>query len=152
MTLSIKNLLKDKSWGILTWICEFRPGNKTVYVVFDEESDFRSQDVIFGSRPSFLEKTYPIKICFQLFYVFVVFPWFCYLTGEFPISPFWGHPGCEVPQVWKLREMCRKTTAAILRQSDFVVPCQDEETKKLLTASSAFFFCVFAGLSDITVK
>ena len=24
---------------ILTWIGEFRPGNKTVWVVFDEESD-----------------------------------------------------------------------------------------------------------------
>ena len=25
---------------ILPWIGEFRPGNKTVWVVFDEESDF----------------------------------------------------------------------------------------------------------------
>jgi len=25
--------------GILTWIGEFRPGNKTIHVVFDEESD-----------------------------------------------------------------------------------------------------------------
>jgi len=24
----------------LTWIGEFRPGNKAIYVVFDEESDF----------------------------------------------------------------------------------------------------------------
>ena len=39
---------------ILTWIGEFRPGNKTIWVVFDEESDFfRSQDVIFESKPSF---------------------------------------------------------------------------------------------------
>ena len=25
---------------MLTWIVEFRPGNKTIYVVFDEESKF----------------------------------------------------------------------------------------------------------------
>ena len=25
---------------MLTWIYEFRPGNKTIYVVFDEESEF----------------------------------------------------------------------------------------------------------------
>ena len=25
---------------MLTRICEFRPGNKTIWVVFDEESDF----------------------------------------------------------------------------------------------------------------
>ena len=35
-----KDLLQDKCGGILTWIREFRPGNKTIYVVFDEESDF----------------------------------------------------------------------------------------------------------------
>ena len=41
--------------GILTWIGEFRPGNKTIYVVFDPECDFfRSQDLIVESRPSFL--------------------------------------------------------------------------------------------------
>ena len=32
----------------MTWICEFRPGNKTIYVVFDEESDFS------GPRSQFL--------------------------------------------------------------------------------------------------
>ena len=25
---------------MLTWICEFRRGNKTIYVVFDKESEF----------------------------------------------------------------------------------------------------------------
>ena len=29
-----------KVCGILTWIGEFIPGNKTIYVEFDEESDF----------------------------------------------------------------------------------------------------------------
>ena len=29
-----------KHRGILTCIGEFRPGNKTIYVVFDEESEF----------------------------------------------------------------------------------------------------------------
>ena len=31
MNLSIKTLLKHICWGILTWICEFRPGNKTIW-------------------------------------------------------------------------------------------------------------------------
>ena len=25
----------------MTWVGEFRPGNKTIYTVFDEESDFQ---------------------------------------------------------------------------------------------------------------
>ena len=33
------NTLKNKNHDILTWIGEFRPGNKTIWVVFDEESD-----------------------------------------------------------------------------------------------------------------
>ena len=35
-----KNKLKDTCWGISPWLYEFRPGNKTIYVVFDEESEF----------------------------------------------------------------------------------------------------------------
>ena len=35
-----KNQLKNNFWGILTCIGEFQPGNKTIYVVFDEESEF----------------------------------------------------------------------------------------------------------------
>ena len=43
---------------------EFRPGNKTIWVVFDEESDFfGSQEVIFESRPSFFRKNV-IKIIY----------------------------------------------------------------------------------------
>ena len=34
-----KKTLKHKCHAILTWIGEFRPGNKTIWVVFDEESD-----------------------------------------------------------------------------------------------------------------
>ena len=35
-----KNQLNNNFWGILTCIGEFQPGNKTIYVVFDEESEF----------------------------------------------------------------------------------------------------------------
>ena len=35
-----KNTPKNKLHDILTWIGEFTPGNKTIWVVFDEESDF----------------------------------------------------------------------------------------------------------------
>ena len=35
-----KKQLKHKFSGILTCIGEFQPGNKTIYVVFDEESEF----------------------------------------------------------------------------------------------------------------
>ena len=47
---------------MLTWTDEFRPVNKTIYVVFDEESDmFRSRDVKIKSRPIWLGKMYPIR-------------------------------------------------------------------------------------------
>ena len=36
----IKNRLTNYFHDILTWICEFTPWNKTIYVVFDEESEF----------------------------------------------------------------------------------------------------------------
>ena len=35
-----KNTLKKSFPHILTWNCEFRLGNKTVYVKFYEESEF----------------------------------------------------------------------------------------------------------------
>ena len=57
----IKNRFEKIVHDVLTWICEFRPGNKTIYIVFDEESDlFGSQAAKFESRPSCLGKTYPI--------------------------------------------------------------------------------------------
>ena len=36
----LKNHFKNICWGILTCIGEFQPGNKNIYVVFDEESEF----------------------------------------------------------------------------------------------------------------
>ena len=45
----------------MTWLGEFRPGNKTRWVVFDEESLFRSEDVVVKSGPSLLGKAFPIK-------------------------------------------------------------------------------------------
>ena len=33
--------MKNQFLEILTWIGEFRPGNKTIYTVVDEESDFQ---------------------------------------------------------------------------------------------------------------
>ena len=42
MILLINNLLNNNVLGILIWIEEFRPGNKTIYLVFDEESELFS--------------------------------------------------------------------------------------------------------------
>ena len=33
---------------------------------------------------------------------FLVFSWAFLLNGEFPISLFWGHPGCEVPHMLRV--------------------------------------------------
>ena len=42
---------------------ELRPGNKTIWVVFDEESEFLGpREVKNESRPSLFRKTYPIEI------------------------------------------------------------------------------------------
>ena len=62
---------------ILTWIGEFRPGNETILVAFDEESDF------LGPRTQFLHpnlvclgKAYPITfhtlmrdVLFPIFFI-----------------------------------------------------------------------------------
>ena len=32
-----RNILENTIWDMLTWIYEFSPGNKTIWVVFDEE-------------------------------------------------------------------------------------------------------------------
>ena len=66
MNRLIKNTFKHEFPDILTWIGEFRPGNKTIYVVFDEESgclDPRMY-IIPSSKPSLLGKTYPIELIF----------------------------------------------------------------------------------------
>ena len=36
----VQNQIKNQFWGILAWILEIQPGNKTVYISRDEESDF----------------------------------------------------------------------------------------------------------------
>ena len=36
----VQNQLKNNFWGILACILEIQPGNKTVYISRDEESDF----------------------------------------------------------------------------------------------------------------
>ena len=57
------NNLKNKIWGILSCIGEFQPGNKTIYVVFDEESEFSGPRTPKLSLDQvFLGKTSPIKI------------------------------------------------------------------------------------------
>ena len=45
---------------ILTWICEFTPGNKTIYVVFDEESEFSGPRTPKLSLDQVFWKTYSI--------------------------------------------------------------------------------------------
>ena len=54
----MKNMFPD----VVTWIGEFRFGNKTTWVVFDEESDFLGPRMDFLSPDQvFLGKTYRIK-------------------------------------------------------------------------------------------
>ena len=62
MEISRKKSRKKKRY-ILTCIGEFQPGNKTIYVVFDEESEFSgprtpklSLDQVFLGKTFFLEK------------------------------------------------------------------------------------------------
>ena len=48
---------------MLTWIDEFRPGNKTIWVVFDEESELLGPKASKSSLDQVcLRKTYPIQI------------------------------------------------------------------------------------------
>ena len=44
---------------MLTWIYEFRPGNKTIYVVFDEESEFSGPRTPTLSPDQFVEENEP---------------------------------------------------------------------------------------------
>ena len=46
---------------MLTWIYEFRPGNKTIWVVFDEESDWLGPRLYVFVQTQFLEKGVPYK-------------------------------------------------------------------------------------------
>ena len=54
--------IKNMFSGIVSWILEFRPGNETIWVVFDEEFNFlgsRRQFLSLESRPSFLKERVP---------------------------------------------------------------------------------------------
>ena len=75
--------------SILTCIGEFQPGNKTIYVVFDEESEFS------GPRTPklrldnfFLGKTFPIQIWKTYFFLLI----------NFLIPLFWGPPRGDGPE------------------------------------------------------
>ena len=61
---------------MLTWIYELRPGNQTIYVVFDEESDLS------GPRPQFLSldqvlfrKNVPMKESENIIYIYIYIQW-----------------------------------------------------------------------------
>ena len=45
----------------MTWIYEFRPGNKTIYVVFDEESEFSGPRTPKLRPDQVLEENVPYK-------------------------------------------------------------------------------------------
>ena len=49
-------------------------------------------------KPEFLN---PIVLCTNLTNSYKLY--ILLLNGEFPISPFWGHPGCEVAHLGSLR-------------------------------------------------
>ena len=56
----------------MTWIVEFRPGNKTIYVVFDEESEFSGPRTP-KLRPCqvFKENIPYTSLCFNLFVLLI---------------------------------------------------------------------------------
>ena len=57
-----KKHLTNKCWGILTCIGEFQPGNKTIYIVSGEESEFSGHSTPKLSLDQVcLGKTSPIK-------------------------------------------------------------------------------------------
>ena len=59
MNRLIKNTLKNIFLEILTWVDEFRPGNKTIYVVFEEESEFSGPRTPKLSPDQFFEENVP---------------------------------------------------------------------------------------------
>ena len=61
-------ILKDNVQDISTWIYEFSPGNKTIYVVFDEESEFSGPRTPNLSPDQVCEESVPYKN--RLFNVF----------------------------------------------------------------------------------
>ena len=61
MIRCLKNRSKNQLRGISTWIYEFRPGNKTIYVVFDEESEFSGPRTPKLSPDQVFEESIPYK-------------------------------------------------------------------------------------------
>ena len=58
-----------KKYDILTWIYEFSPGNKTIYVVFDEKSEVSGPRTPVLSLDQVFEENVPYKDrCFNLFF------------------------------------------------------------------------------------
>ena len=63
---------------ICTWIYEFRPGNKTIYVVFDEESEFSGPRTPKLSLDNFFDENVPYKKCFSnLHFLLISFFYIC---------------------------------------------------------------------------
>ena len=59
---------KNGFHGISTWINEFRHGNKTIYVVFDEESEFSGPRMPKLRPDQVFEENVPYKnVCCNLF-------------------------------------------------------------------------------------
>ena len=74
---------KNKKLGILTWIDEFRPGNKTIYVVLDEESTFSGPRSPNLSPDQVFEENVPYKkLCFNMCLLLIS----CFLSVHRDIS------------------------------------------------------------------
>ena len=57
----------------MTWIYEFRPGNKTIYIVFDEESEFSGPRRPKLSPDQVFEESVPYKkLCFNMFVILLI--------------------------------------------------------------------------------
>ena len=91
----VQNQLENKFWGILFWICEFRPGSKTIWVVWWGFRFFRCQEVKIESRRHFLGKMYPIHFFsyFLIFFTYFFFP-------------------CGGPRLMQLSSECREVEGA----------------------------------------
>ena len=59
---------------MLIWICKFRPGNKTIYVVFDEESEFSGLRMPKLCPGQVFQEKVPYKHLFVVFIFFLYNP------------------------------------------------------------------------------
>ena len=60
---------ENEMLDVLTWIGEFRPGNKTIWVAFDEESDLLGLRTKFLHPDRLFKKTYHISSEKDLFVI-----------------------------------------------------------------------------------